>query len=278
MAVQGDEQESALVEPRLDFGAALREFRISAGIRQKDLGRSLGWSLSKISMIERGERTADEEFARGADRVLGADGALTAAWRDATMYAARLPAWFHRWVEVEQEAHTLRTWEPLIVPGLLQTEEYARAIFSGRPRNTSAQIEASVSARMERQLILDRENAPTLRVILDEGVLKRSLGSREVMAGQMTHLIAMAERPHVTVHVLPQDSWLSTGLLGAFTLASSPRMPDMAYAEAATQGQISADPDRVAEVTARFETLHGDALSQRASLDLIRETEQQWKK
>lgn len=100
MAVQGDEQESALVEPRLDFGAALREFRISAGIRQKDLGRSLGWSLSKISMIERGERTADEEFARGADRVLGADGALTAAWRDATMYAARLPAWFHRWVEV----------------------------------------------------------------------------------------------------------------------------------------------------------------------------------
>lgn len=245
-------------------------------MRQKDLAAILGWSVSQISMIERGERAAKEEFASKVDEVLNAGGALLSAWRKANEQATRLPTWFRRWVEIEQSADALRTWQPLIVPGLLQTADYARALLSGKPGVTHDRVETSLAARIDRQHILDREDPPMLWVVLDEGVLTRPVGNKAVMAGQMDHLLAMAERPRVTVQVLPRDSWNTTGLMGAFAIARGRNMPEMAYAESSVYAQVTGDPDEVAEITARYETIHGEAQTQRASSDLIRETRKQW--
>ncbi|MFI6184289.1 helix-turn-helix domain-containing protein [Nonomuraea sp. NPDC051191] len=261
----------------MKFGIHLREYRILAGKRQKELAALLGWSVSKISMVERGERPADEDFARAADSALGAGGGLLTRWRETVEHAGRFSIWLAQLVEIEQRADMLRAWEPLIVPGILQTEHYARAIFRGRPGTTPDLVEQGVAARMDRQRILERENGPTLWVVLDEGVLTRPIGSEEIMAGQLAHLAAMNDHPRVHLHVLPHDAWLTTGLQGAFMLASGPEMPDTAYIESITLSQITADPGRVLDVKSRYEMLHGDALPRRASLQLIEEKAKRWK-
>ncbi|MFI6991758.1 helix-turn-helix domain-containing protein [Nonomuraea wenchangensis] len=277
MTSQDTNMDPSLKTPRTEFGVSLREYRISAGLRQKDLAAVLGWSVSKISMVERGERPADGDFARDADAALHADGALLALWRDTAHQTARWPVWLAQLVEIEQQAAMLRTWQPLIVPGMLQTPEYARAIFRGKPGTTPEAVEQNVADRMQRQDVLQRENGPTLWAVIDEGVLTRPIGAKAVMAEQMAHLLALDDHPRVNVRVLPRDSWLTTGLQGAFILLSGPRMPDMAYLESVTLSQITADADRVLETKSRYEMLHGDALSRRASLQLIEEIATQWK-
>lgn len=237
----------------------------------------LGWSVSKISMVERGERRADEDFARAADTALGAGGGLLTRWRETVEHAGRFSIWLAQLVEIEQRADMLRAWEPLIIPGMLQTEQYARAIFRGRPGITPDLIEQSVAARIDRQRILERENGPKLWVVLDEGVLTRPIGSEEVMAEQLAHLAAMDDHPRVHIHVLPQNAWLTTGLQGAFMLAGGPEMPDTAYIESITLSQVTADPSRVLDIKSRYEMLHGDALPRRASLQLIEEKAKRWK-
>ncbi|TMR04299.1 helix-turn-helix domain-containing protein [Nonomuraea turkmeniaca] len=127
------EPEPELKAPQAEFGAYLREYRIMAGKRQKELAAMLGWSVSKISMVERGERPAREDFVRAADAALKAEGELLARWGETIEYTTRWPTWLAQLAEIEQQADTLRTWQPLIIPGLLQTPEYARAIFRGRP-------------------------------------------------------------------------------------------------------------------------------------------------
>ncbi|MFF4625484.1 DUF5753 domain-containing protein [Nonomuraea jabiensis] len=179
----------------------------------------LGWSVSKISMVERGERPADEDFAHTADAALGAGGGLLARWRETVEHASHWPAWLAQLAEIEQQADILRTWQPLIVPGLLQTQAYARAIFRGKPAITDEEVERNVAARMERQHVLYREVGPTLWATLDEGVLTRPTGSEAVMAEQMAQLAALDEHPRINVRVLPRNSWLTTGLQGACILA-----------------------------------------------------------
>ncbi|MFD9944133.1 helix-turn-helix domain-containing protein [Nonomuraea sp. NPDC059023] len=275
--MENAEPEPALKTPSVKFGTHLREYRIMAGRRQKQLAVMLGWSVSKISMIERGERRADEDFARAADTALGAGGGLLTRWRETVGQAGRFSIWLAQLVEIEQRADMLRAWEPLIVPGMLQTEQYARAIFRGRPEITPDVVEQSVAARLDRQRILEREKGPKLWVVLDEGVLTRPIGSEEIMAEQLAHLAGMDDHPRVHLRILPHNAWLTTGLQGAFMLAGGPAMPDTAYLESITLSQITADPSRVLDIKSRYEMLHGEALPRRASLQLIEEKAQRWK-
>ncbi|MFI9552734.1 helix-turn-helix domain-containing protein [Nonomuraea endophytica] len=275
--MENAEPEPALKVPSVKFGTHLREYRIMAGKRQKQLAVMLGWSVSKISMIERGERRADEDFARAADTALAAGGGLLTRWRETIGQAGRFSIWLAQLVEIEQRADMLRAWEPLIVPGMLQTEQYARAIFRGRPEITPDVVEQSVAARLDRQRILEREKGPKLWVVLDEGVLTRPIGSEEIMAEQLAHLAGMDDHPRVHLRILPHNAWLTTGLQGAFMLAGGPAMPDTAYLESITLSQITADPSRVLDIKSRYEMLHGEALPRRASLQLIEEKAQRWK-
>ncbi len=260
------------------FGYELRRYRQEAGLSQGALARRAGFALGTISMAETGRRRPTDDFVRRCDRALGVDGALIRIKEMMDNVAAQLPAWFRPWVEIEQAAESLRTWQPLIMPGLLQTADYARVLFSDEPRAPVEGVERSVAARLERQLILEREEPPMLWVVLDEGVLNRLIGSASIMVGQLDHLFEMARRPFIVVQIVPSSSGNTVGLLGGFFVAQMRGMANSVYVESAGYGQVSDRPDDIADIMAKYEAIKAEALPRRASLKLIEEARERWTK
>ena len=173
--------------PRQVFGAMLRYYRERAGLSRTELARQISKSVSLIQAIELGQRAATADVTEDLERVLPADGALTRLRDeigDGLGYQA-YPSWFQDWLVSEREAKKLRWFEPMFVPGLLQTEDYARAIFRTRFGMTSEEIDELVAARLKRQEILAREQPPAFWVIVDEAVLRRPVGGRYVMREQV---------------------------------------------------------------------------------------------
>jgi len=253
--------------PLAFFGSELRHYRTKAGLTLEQLGEKINYSSSQIGAIETGKRPPTREFARLADQALGTDDALTRLWP--LTRKSPFPAWFHRWVDIEESAHTLKNWEPLLVPGLLQTEDYARAIISQRPDRTPEQINDMVAARMARQELLDREKPPLLCVMLDEGILHRPVGSKRVMREQLLALIDAAHRPRVTLHVVPIESQALLGLAGAFVIASVPGETDFVYVDGVNEGYVTDRDSDVEAIANRYEAIRSLALPMPASLDLI---------
>ncbi|WP_326821169.1 helix-turn-helix domain-containing protein [Streptosporangium sp. NBC_01756] len=258
------------------FGYELRRYRQEAGLSQSKLARRMGYSLGTVSMAETGRRPPTEDFARRCDEALGAEGALVRIKEMIDNVAARLPAWFRPWAEIEQTAESLRTWQPLIMPGLLQTADYARVLFSNEPCAPAEDVERSVAARLDRQLILEREVPPTLWVVLDEGVLGRRVGNASIMLGQLDHLLQMARRPYVTVQIVPSEAGSTVGLLGGFFIAQVRGVVNSVYMESAGQGQVSDRPGDVADIMTRYEAIRADALPRWMSLKLIEEMRARW--
>lgn len=258
------------------FGAELRRWRTAAGLSQEQLGQRLGYDASLVGKVETGDRVPSQAFAEGCDRALpGAGGLFLRIFRLARRWSGR-PLWFNGWLDAERRATSLRTWEPLLIPGLLQTAEYARAILSANP-DIEADIETYVAARLERQAILDRDRPPHLWVVLDEMVLHRCVGSAKVMHDQLLHLAEMAARPRITIQIVPARVGVHAGLLGAFVIAGFDGDSDIVYLETSSDGQIIEQPRVVAQITLRFETLRSVALPKDDSLDLIlKVAEERW--
>ncbi|MBB2912141.1 hypothetical protein FHS43_003421 [Streptosporangium becharense] len=226
-------------------------------------------------MIETAKRSPSEQFARHCDEALEAEGALMRLWPMVSHASA--PPWFRPWLDVEATAEALRTWEPLIMPGLLQTEEYARAILSGEIGVTPEQVEEQVSTRMERQSILRRPRPPFFWVVIDEAVLHRPIGSPRVMAAQLEHLLAAGQTPRLTIQVLPLNAYSTTGLAGGFAIAQTQGAFDTAYVESAgVMSRVTERPEDVRTLIYRYEGIRSEALSQRESLELIKETLPRW--
>ena len=263
------------VSPIAYFGFELRRYRKEAGLSQTQLADRAGYSVG-ASMAETGKRPPTAEFVQKCDGALD-EGALLRIKAMIDNVAAQLPAWFRPWAEIEQSAESLRTWQPLIVHGLLQTPDYARAILHGNPGVSPEKVEASLAARMERQQILHREDAPMLWVVLDEAVLARPIGEGSVMADQLDHLLESARQPRITIQVLPFEALCATGLLGGFIVAKSHGMPDIAYLESSPHGRVVDRLDAVSTVTTWYEAIRAEALPQHASLKLIKEKRDQWK-
>jgi len=191
------------------FGAELRFYRTRAGLSRKDLAARVSVSHDVISKIETGEQPSAEDFPPRLDAVpeLDTRGALTRPWDHLKKgHKQRLYGWFQEWADIEAQATVLRWYEPLVVPGLLQTEEYARAILSARPDGNLEDLGEQVAARLARQAILDRTGAPQLWCILDEGVLHRAIGGSKVMRSQLYRLAEVAEHPPAVVAVRPVRS------------------------------------------------------------------------
>jgi Domain of unknown function (DUF5753) len=180
------------------------------------------------------------------------------------------PPWFRSYVNHEQRAATLRNWFPSLFDGLLQTEGYARAILSVGLGATEDDISARLAARMKRQAILTRQDPPTAWFLVDEAALRRCVSSAEVMATQMTHLAAVARLPNVTIQVVPNIE--HAGLLGGFSLTER-----AAYVETAVTGQVFEDPEIIARLLTRFDTLRNEALRASESLALIERMCEEWK-
>ena len=250
----------------------IRRGRGAAGQTQEAFGRGAGFSASHVSAVESGTRALTMDFIRGADRALGTGGVYE---RLVAKFGA--PSWFRPWLDAEQAAIQLRTFEPNLIPGLLQTADYARAVLRLDTGLSEDEVEQAVATRMERQAILHRDDPPHLVAVIDESALHRFAdGCDQVLAGQLVHLLAGAERPRISVHIIPASVGLHIGLSGPFVLANSPEGDWVGHLENQLGGTVVRRAEEVATLLARWESVRNEALPTRQSLDLIKEVVKPW--
>lgn len=274
-------RQSAAESPLRVFGAMLAYYRARAGMTPEQLGERIYLSGSQIRKVEAGTRTPTEDLAKACEGLpeLGCNGALTELYAILSEKLKRraYPGWFADWPDKEARARRLRSFELVVVPGLLQTEAYARAVLSTRVGATEDEIDEAVAARLARQQILERDHPPELWAILDEGVLRRPVGGPDVMRGQLTRLVAMARRPHIVVQAIPLAAGPHQGLNGgAFVIADFTDAATIAYQDTAVSGQIIEDASEADALAHTWDTLRLEALPRATSLSLIEETATQW--
>ncbi|MEU9837553.1 helix-turn-helix transcriptional regulator [Streptosporangium sp. NPDC048047] len=263
--------------PRMRFGAEMRRLREEAQLSQAAVAARLGCTQTQVSRLEAATRTPSRSDAERLDRFYGLEGATSFT----RLYHRILakpgsPAWFMSWTEeIEPNALVLRSWDPLLVPGLLQTEAYARHLFVNGPRAAPEEVEERVQARMRRQLILGRENSPLLLILLDEGVLRRKVGSSEAMYEQLSHLLEITQRPDVSIQIV--DPECMAGLAGPFMIAKLPNgQPDTVHADSPVEGQVTDDPAYVASIWDRYEAIRQWAYPGHISTRKIEEARREW--
>ena len=268
------------MSPRQVFGSMLRFYRSRAGLSQEQLGALIHFSADQVSKVENGLRSPTREFITACDACpeLRAGGALGELRErlDGYFRQRAVPGWFAHWADYEARAMALRWYESLVVPGLLQTPDYARAVLRTRVGASDEQIEEMVAARMERQAVLDRDFPPTLWVVLDEGVLRRPVGGPPVMAGQLKQLADMARRPNIVIQAIPVSAGAHEGLRGPFMIADFEDAPSVAWQDAAVFGQLVDDVSGIASLMAMWDTLKSEALPRSASVALMEDAAKTW--
>ncbi|MGW4644482.1 helix-turn-helix domain-containing protein [Sphaerisporangium sp. NPDC004334] len=253
--------------PQAIWGRELRHYRQAAGLTQAQLAQKIHFSESLISGVETGQLPASPEFAQSCDTTLTTDGALSRLldWRKGQVF----PAWFGQWPDKEQVATALHAYEPILVPGLLQTPEYAREVLYGD--------ETAIQARVQRQEILARIDPPSplFRCVIDEAVLHRLIGSPKIMREQLEHLVSVIT-PRLSVQVVPLGG-MRAGLEGGFMLATLQGGTEVLYLDTAVRGLVTGDQDDVASAVEKFEAIRVEALPLQMSIDLIARTaEERW--
>jgi hypothetical protein len=215
--------------------------------------------------METGDQVPDPGRVKLIDRELDTSDALFRLYEKLKLGV--FPEWFREWPGIEAAALLMRGYTAMVVPGLLQTPEYARALLGD---------EAKVQARIERQAILTRADPPPpkLRLIIDEGVLHREVGGREVMRAQLEHLVAIASSPHISVQVVPMG--VHAGLSGDFNIATLDNGESIGYVDTAARGLVMEKPADISALVDVFEALREDALPKRQSLDLIAKAAEKW--
>ncbi|MFY1697956.1 MULTISPECIES: helix-turn-helix domain-containing protein [unclassified Solwaraspora] len=246
---------------------ALKAARVAAGVSQDGLADKINWSASTIAAIETGRRKPTFKFAEEADEALETGGLLTELLDRAERQ--RTPAWFLAWRRIESEARRLRSFELAVIPGLLQTEEYARAIISAGGLRTPAKVEELVRVRMERQELLTRDDPPECIFILDESMLARPIGDHAILDRQLQHLQEVAKLPNVRIHILPTEVGAHVGLGGGFAIAQLSDVDPMLYLENNARGQVADDEETIDLLNRKWDCLLGDAASTSASLRII---------
>jgi transcriptional regulator with XRE-family HTH domain len=245
LAAPGDGGPTVL---RILLGAQLRRLRVARRISLEEAGDAIRATHSKISRMETGrvgfkERDitdlltlygVTEEQDREALRALARRANVQGWWHD---YSDVLPSWFEPYIGLEEAATQIRAYEIQFVPGLLQTEEYARAVtVLGHAHAAPAEIDRRVSLRMARQVLLTRQAPPRLWAVVDEAVLRRPIGEAGVMRAQLRHLLKVAALPNVTLQILPFRARGHAATAGAFSILrfAEPDLPDVAYIEQLT--------------------------------------------
>jgi transcriptional regulator with XRE-family HTH domain len=262
------------------LGGELKRARQAAGLTQEQVARMTGYDRTVITKAETGTSppTLDvlsaliETLKPGqvldTGEVIGRLGALV-------RQSGGIPAWFLDWVAVEAVATVIRWWEPLLIPGLLQTEQYARAVLGWGP-DAGDDLDGKVAARLERQRIFEKETPPQVWMLLGEPVLSYCVGSADVMRKQVDHLCAMAQRPHVTIQVVPDGAAAYGGRSGAFAVAGVGPSDTAAYLETGVQGMTVRDPRLVGRAEYMFEHLRAEAVPRSQMLDLLKRAGERW--
>lgn len=266
---------------RRRLAAELRRLRDQAQLTIEDVAEKLDCSSSKISRIETEHVGVSPKDARELLELYGvAEDQLEALVQLAR--EARKKGWWHSYNEVftgafvglEAEAASLRAYQALLIPGLLQTEDYMRAVIrAARPDATTAQIEKRVKARLARQQLLTEADPPRYWAVIDEAVLCRSVGGAQVMADQLRWLLTKAALPHVTIQVLPFSAGAHAGMEGPFLILGFPEQTDtdVVYVDNTTAGIYLEEPAEILRYTLMFDHLRAAALSPDNTLTRISE-------
>lgn len=259
------------------FGSEVRRAREVVGMSQTELGDLVPCDKATVSRIEAGLAQPDEAFARACDAAFPRlDGWFTRFHAGSRTWGEAFPPAFRPFAACEAEAVALRWFEHSLVPGLLQTEDYVRAVLEKHPNSTRDQIEERVAARLARQTVLDRADPPLLWVLLDETVLHREIGGVKIMQEQLLHLANLAQRPNVTIQVISRIG-AHPGPSGAFGIAEMIDRHSVVYLETAADGQTVEDPRTVANIELRWDTLRTEAFKGTDSLNLIESAADTWK-
>lgn len=250
------------------YGRLLQHLRKQAGLSQQKLGDAIGYSLEQVASVEQGRRPAKAAFTIAADRALGARGALEVLQDD--VERAKLPRFFRNFALLESEALSRFSYDPLLVPGLLQTEGYARAVFDGHcPPLSEETIDQHTEARLSRQKLLTCVPMAELSFIISEEALRNPLGGVEVMRGQWRRLLEVGEQRNVEVQVMPAGPGFHTGLNGPFVVLETKEHRHIGYVESQEVGCVVRDPAEVSAFGLRYGKLRSQALNVVESARLI---------
>ncbi|MEV5549498.1 helix-turn-helix transcriptional regulator [Streptomyces sp. NPDC052309] len=250
------------------FGRQIKLLRERAGLTQAALGPLLGYSEAQIAAIEQGRRIPRPDTIEKLDTLLEADGVLLAMKRAVAL--TRYPAFFRDAARIEETAVEFHQYAPLIVPGMLQTEDYARTMFTvWRPRRNEAEIEQMVLARLARHKLFGRKPAPVLSFVLEEAVLQRPIGGAEVLRGQLEHLLLTGQNPNVEIQVMPTEVIDHACVDGPFTLMVPEGGEQVAYLESQGSGRVITDREIVRGIAARYGIIRAQALAPEESLRRI---------
>lgn len=251
------------------FGAEVRRLREHAGLSQTNLATKIPVSQSTLSDVERGKLRIKKDIAERIDQVLTGNGRVVAAWE--TQYDSyEPPEWYRKLPLMEERATEIQEYSPLLVPGLLQTKSYAFAAIRASQRvATDADVDAKVKERLDRQQILNRDGPPFLLGVIDETVLRRRLGSPEVMQEQLVRLSEVSSWSRVEVLVIPSETLNHPGLDGGFKLLRVPEAGTVVYHESRAGGGVVIDPETVDQHVSLMGVLRGAALPPEQSRLLI---------
>lgn len=251
------------------FGAVVQALREHAGLSREEFGTRVHLSKHSVASIELGRRLADQRFVELAEGATGATGAVRGAFRHMSRQPG-LAAWFRTWARLEREAVYLATYECRLVPGMLQSEGYARAVLGNRiPPLSDEQLDAQVAARMERQRLLRERPNTSFSFVLDEHIVRRQLGGSVVTRGLIDHMLAYAQLRNVEIQIMPLECEAHAGLDGPLALLETPDGRHLAYAEGQETGRLVADGKEAAVLHRRYATLRAQALNPLESVGLL---------
>jgi transcriptional regulator with XRE-family HTH domain len=259
------------INPAKRAGTILRLLREDSGKTQAELAREAQSSATMISYLENGEKAGTGDLISRIGRALGHEKALVEIWGFTTNSTSSYTEAAELLVTHEAEATKIHDWDLRVVPGLLQTEAYARAVIRASlplaPNNT---VDDLVSKRMARQRTITRDNPPVLWTVLDEGILHRPYGGKDVLREQLARLEETTQQPGIFIQVMPFTAVHSPGLEGPLRIIELKGEKPLCYNDGwKGSGRISDDPDEVADARMYFDLIKATALSPQLSAELI---------
>lgn len=263
--------------PLAFFTAKLKRLREQAGLTLDDVAKRTNFALSTVSAYETGRRIASPDFAKLADELFGTGDEL-AELQKLVENVSLLP-WFRERAEVERKAAEIREYESYQIPGLLQTEDYARAIIGvGRPKMSPDEIERAVVLRMTRQEILEQRDdlpadqlqTPRYWAVIDESALQRTVGSSDIMRIQREHMIEIAQRAYITIQIITNGKGPTSAYGRAFTILVSHNNSSVVYLEDPNSAHYVRDRDDVSRYALIFDHLRASALDDTQTLQLLK--------
>ncbi|WP_431772802.1 helix-turn-helix domain-containing protein [Streptomyces cucumeris] len=252
------------------FAAVLRLLRERACLTQDELGALMSYTGSAVSAVETCAKPPTDEFIDAAEKALDAGGLLRSAIK--YLRLERYPVYFQGFVQLEQEAVSVSSYCTQVIDGLLQTEQYARALLSSNyPPFEAEEVDQLLEGRMDRKLLLNRKPMALVHVVLEEAALRRKIGGAEVMRQQHEQLLRYAKGSNVTLQVMPANRAEHAGLRGPMKLIETADDTILAYMESHGESSLVSKPDKVGVLVRRYAMMRTQALGPEESENFIKQ-------